>query len=272
MTDTTDKQDHYLLGVDRDALHRYELFNEIYQPATAMRLATLDVQPDARVLEVGCGIGRTACYFAAEVVPDGHVVGFDQSDQLVELAKEFAAEQGIDNVSFFTAKAQDHDFEPASFDLAHTRYVLTYSPFAATAVARIYAALAPGGVFFAEEVTQDYVKHNAPPWCDKIYRWFERLVELSGGDPNYGRHGLPSHMLDAGFQDLTATAFTPIQDQAKIVEMLRLAVSNEFRHAIVDAKIATEQEVDACVDSMSRADPAAVISTATAFQVTGVRR
>ena len=93
-------QDHYFLGVDRTALRRYELFHESYQAATEMRLATLAVKPDSRVVDVGCGIGRTACYFAEAIVPDGHVVGIDESEELVTLARHFAAEQGVDNVTF----------------------------------------------------------------------------------------------------------------------------------------------------------------------------
>lgn len=266
------EDDHYYLGIDRSALRRYELFNEVYQPATEMRLATLAIRPDARVLDVGCGIGRTACYFARDVVPDGEVVGFDQSEELVGLATQFAADQGIGNVSFYSDSAEDHQFEPDAFDLAHTRYVLSYSPFAATIVKKIATALKPGGIFFGEEIVQDYVTCHAAPWCESLFRWFEQLIALGGGDPNYGRNGLPTHMLDAGFADLTVTSFTPVADQPRLVEMCRLALSNEMRKAIVDNGFATDREVSACVDAMNEIDPKMLISVAPAYQVTGVKR
>lgn len=266
------EEDHYYLGVHRSDLRRYELFNEVYQPATEMRLATLAVRTDARILDVGCGIGRTACYFATEVVPDGEVVGFDQSEELVGLATQLAADQGIGNVTFYSDKAEDHQFEPAAYDLAHTRYVLSYSPFAAAIVEKIAAALKPGGIFFGEEIVQDYVKVRAPPWCESLFGWFEQLIALGGGDPNYGRNGLPSHMLDAGLTDLTVTSFAPVADQPKLVEMCRLALSNEMRKSLVDNGLATEREVLACVDAMNDLDPTTLISVAPAYQVTGVER
>jgi len=269
MTDRTD--DHYFLGVDRTALRRYELFNQIYQPATEMRIATLRIKPDARVLDVGCGIGRTACYFAKEVVPHGHVVGIDQSEELVDLARHFAAEQGIENVTFEVDRAQDHAFERSDFDLAHTRYVLSYSPFAAGIVRSIHEALVPGGIFFAEEIVQDYVRHNAPKGFDRLCDWFALLIALNGGDPNYGRSCLPSHMVEAGFTDLTATSFAPLADQAANIEMLCIGLSNEMKTPIVDNGLGTADEVDAAVADIRNIDRGTLISVAPAYQVTGIR-
>ncbi len=116
---------HYLLGEAESAFRRYRLFNEVYQRATAERLATLRLAPDIRILEVGCGIGDTACYMASAIAPDGHVTAFDQSADLVAVAREQASAAGIDNVTFVCAKAQEFDYEQERFDLAHTRYVLS---------------------------------------------------------------------------------------------------------------------------------------------------
>jgi ubiquinone/menaquinone biosynthesis C-methylase UbiE len=272
MTRQASDQDHYFLGVNRTTLRRYELFHEIYQAATEMRLATLAVKPDARVVDVGCGIGRTACYFAKVIVPDGQVLGIDESEELVTLARHFAAEQGIDNVKFQVDRVQDHTFKPSTFDLAHTRFVLSYSPFAAEIVRLIHGALAPGGILFSEEIVQNCVRHRTPVAFDRLLDWFARLIALNGGDPNYGRNGLPSHMLDAGFTDLTVTSFVPVADQPTIIEMLSLALSNEMKKAIVDNGLATADEVDAVVSELRSIDSGTLISVAPAYQVTGIRR
>ena len=272
MTRQASEQDHYFLGVDRTALRRYELFHEVYQPATEMRLATLAVKPNAQVVDIGCGIGRTACYFATAVVPNGQVVGIDESEELISLARHSAKEQGIDNVAFQVGRAQDHAFEPSTFDLAHTRFVLSYSPFSAEIVKLIHGALAPGGILFAEEIVQDYVRHNAPAGFDRLCDWFARLIALNGGDPNYGRKALPSHMLGAGFADLTVTSFAPVANQPAIAEMLSLALSTEMKKAIVDNGLGTADEVDAVVGDLRSIDHRTLVSVAPAYQVTGIRR
>ena len=47
---------NYLLGVDKSTLQRYQIFNQLYQPATEKGFASLSTQPDMQILEVGCGI------------------------------------------------------------------------------------------------------------------------------------------------------------------------------------------------------------------------
>lgn len=261
--------DHYLLGEEESAFGRYRLFNGIYQPATAERLATLRLAPNMNILEVGCGIGDTACYMARAIVPEGHVTAFDQSADLVAVAREQASAAGIDNVTFACAKAQEFDYEQERFDLAHTRYVLSYSPDARRIVEKVYGALKPSGIFFGEEIAQIYVKHDQPKWFDEMTGWFARLIETGGGIASYGLDRMPSDMLAAGFEDLHVTACWPIEDQAKIVEMLRLALSREMRDTLIHHQIAAADDIDAAVAAMHAPGGDFLISASMVAQVIG---
>ena len=78
MTKERTGAENYLLGMDKDSLRRYQLSDDIYQPATEQRFATLPIKPDMNILEVGCGKGQTAIYMAKNIVPEGNVVAFDQ--------------------------------------------------------------------------------------------------------------------------------------------------------------------------------------------------
>jgi ubiquinone/menaquinone biosynthesis C-methylase UbiE len=261
--------DHYLLGEEESAFRRYRLFNEIYQPVTAERLAMLRLAPNMSILEVGCGIGDTACYMARAIVPEGHVTAFDQSADLVATAREQASAAGIDNVTFACAKAQEFDYEQERFDLAHTRYVLSYSPDARRIVEKVYGALKPSGIFFGEEIAQIYVKHDQPKWFDELTGWFARLIEAGGGMASYGLDRMASDMLTAGFEDLHVTACCPIEDQAKIVEMLRLALSREMRDTLIHHQIAAADDIDAAVAAMHAPGGNFLISASMVAQVIG---
>jgi ubiquinone/menaquinone biosynthesis C-methylase UbiE len=261
--------DHYLLGEEESAFRRYRLFNQVYQPATAERLATLRLAPDMNILEVGCGIGDTACYMARAIVPEGQVTAFDQSADLVAVAREQASAAGIDNVTFVCAKAQEFDYEQERFDLAHTRYVLSYSPDARRIVEKVYGALKPAGIFFGEEIAQIYVKHDQPKWFDELTGWFARLIEAGGGMASYGLDRMPWDMLTAGFQDLHVTAYCPIEDQAKIVEMLRLALSREMRDTLIEHQIAAADDIDAALAAMHAPGGDFLISASMVAQVIG---
>ncbi|WP_372572507.1 class I SAM-dependent methyltransferase [Ruegeria jejuensis] len=249
----------YVLGEDRSTLHRYELFNAINQPFTEQGFARIDTRPDMQILEIGCGIGDTACWMARHIVPDGHVTAFDQSAELVALGCERAAEQGIGNIRFVQSSAEDFDYGESRFDIAHSRYVLTYLRDAGDVVRQVARSLRPGGCFFGEECVEAHVSHNEPGWLTDIMQWFPALVRSAGGDPNYGLSGLPSHMIEAGLEGLSVAAAAPLEPQEAIVEMLHLSLGNEMKQNLINAGIATDEAVDAAIKASSRADPGAVI-------------
>jgi len=263
--------ENYLLGKDKDSFIRYQLFDDIYQPATKERFATLPIKPNMNILEIGCGIGQTALYMAKNIVPEGTVIAFDQAQALVDAANCLASDSGINNVTFLCAKAQEYDYEKVCFDLVHTRYVLTYSPYATDIMKKIYESLKFNGIFFGEEIYQAYAMHNQPKWFDNIMIWFERLIEIGGGNPNYGLDKMPSDMFEAGFRDMNITAYLPVRDQSKIVKMLRLAMSKEMKKSLIEYDIATADEIDASVEEMTRQPKDSFISSSMNIHITGVK-
>lgn len=80
---------------------------------------------------------------------------------------------------------------------------------------------------------------------------------------------MASDMLTAGFEDLRASAYWPIQDQPKIIEMLRLGLSQEMKQNLVRLEVATETEVDAVISELAAPEPDYVISAAMAAQIVG---
>lgn len=80
---------------------------------------------DSRVLDVGCGVGATACYLAREVGVD--VVGIDLRESMVARAAERAAREGVeDQVEFRVADAQDLPLDDGSFDIVLCESVATF--------------------------------------------------------------------------------------------------------------------------------------------------
>jgi SAM-dependent methyltransferase len=97
-----------------------------------------------RVLDVGCGTGwmtRTA----ARATAAGHALGVDISALLVARARATAEAEGVGNVAFTVGDAQDHPFEPASVEVAISRFGVMFFADAVAAFANVGRALAPGG-------------------------------------------------------------------------------------------------------------------------------
>jgi SAM-dependent methyltransferase len=80
-----------------------------------------------------------------------------------------------------------------AFDIVHARAVLTFVPERRSALARMIAALRPGGWFLVEEMTPAITEEFDPPddpdfeLARKCRRAIVELIRRRGGDPAFGR-------------------------------------------------------------------------------------
>jgi len=108
-------------------------------PFGAALLAGAALEPQDRVLDVGCGAGTTACAAAGVA---SSVLGIDLSPLLVERARTRA--QGVPNVEFRVADAQTASLPP-TFDVIVSRFGVMFFEDPRAAFASLRCALAPGG-------------------------------------------------------------------------------------------------------------------------------
>jgi len=83
---------------------------QVHQPARGYRVAidpvflaaAVPIRPGETVLDVGSGVGTVALCLAARV-PGADIVGMERDPRLVELARENAALNALDNLTFIEA-------------------------------------------------------------------------------------------------------------------------------------------------------------------------
>ncbi len=259
----------YMFGSREESVQRYHLLNEILLPATADGIAHLTPKPDMQILEVGCGVGDTACYFAQHVVPDGYVTAFDLSPVFIKLAKQQAEEKNIQNIRFICADARDIVLKSNSYDLAHTRLVLEHFSEPDKIVQRVFEWLRPSSYFFCEEKVTLHGNTNAVHWLNRLVSWRLKLVEVGGGNPNYAIAELAEHMKAAGFTDVENLVSKSNCDPIKVNEMNYLGLRHEMRQKLIDLGIATEEEIGTILHSMRTNPPDKSLSTFTMFQTLG---
>jgi trans-aconitate methyltransferase len=105
----------------------------------------LDLAPDARVLDIGCGDGKVTIELARRV-PRGSVVGVDSSPAMVELAQRSWG-QAAPNIEFRLGDAQALDFD-ARFDVAFSNAALHWARDQPAVLRGVAAALVAGGRTF----------------------------------------------------------------------------------------------------------------------------
>ena len=105
----------------------------------------LKLLPGQRVLDLGCGSGRTTLELASAVGPSGRVVGLDIAAEMLTRAQQRAAQAGAGNIKFLHADVQVHDFGTDRFDAAYSRFGVMFFADPAAAFGNVRRALRPGG-------------------------------------------------------------------------------------------------------------------------------
>jgi SAM-dependent methyltransferase len=114
-------------------------------PPGELAMDRLGLRPGQRVVDLGCGSGRTTLELAARVGPGGEVVGADISAEMLARGRERAAQLGARNVEFVHADVQVHDFGEARFDAAYSRFGVMFFADPVAAFGNVRRALRPGG-------------------------------------------------------------------------------------------------------------------------------
>ena len=107
-------------------------------------LAAAAIGPGDHVLDVGCGTGQ-ATRDVARTAVNGSALGVDLSSQMLALARDLAAADGIHNVEFRHADAQIFAFGKHKFDVVISRMGSMFFGDAVAAFSNLHRALRPGG-------------------------------------------------------------------------------------------------------------------------------
>jgi len=99
------------------------------------------------VLEVGCGTGTTALLLAPSVK---QIAASDISSRMIEIAREKAVTQGVENVRFDRATLFAEDLKKGSFDVVMAFNFLLLLEDIPGAVHRVHELLKPGGLFISK--------------------------------------------------------------------------------------------------------------------------
>jgi arsenite methyltransferase len=110
------------------------------------------IAKESRVLEVGSGVGLTACYLAAHY--GCHITGVDLSPKMVEWATRRAQRKNLQGqVEFRTGDAQDLPFADGSFDAVLCESVTAFPADKHKAVSEYARVTRSGGYVGLNEVT-----------------------------------------------------------------------------------------------------------------------
>lgn len=114
--------------------------------AVSVRMVELAaLNPGEQILELAAGPGDTGFLAAGRVSPGGTLICSDASEPMLQVARERAAEQGIDNVEFRQLQLEWIDMPTASVDAILCRWGVMLCLDPAAALSECRRVLRPGG-------------------------------------------------------------------------------------------------------------------------------
>jgi SAM-dependent methyltransferase len=135
-----------------------------HRPVGEQAIERMQVGPDARVLDVGCGSGW-ATRLLVKYAASGSVIGIDISDEMIRVARE--SSQSFSNITFEVASAEQLPFKDNEFTHAFSMESLYYYRNIPRALKEIHRVVQPGGLFVA--VVDLYWENEAThQWIDNL--------------------------------------------------------------------------------------------------------
>jgi ubiquinone/menaquinone biosynthesis C-methylase UbiE len=127
------------------AAGRGDAMEDHHSDITDQTIPLMDLKPDDRVLDLGCGTGW-ASRRMARTVTSGEVVGIDVADEMLRRAELTSA--GVKNVRFVWGSAENIPAEDNHFTKVLSVESFYYYADQGRALDELHRVLAPGGTLF----------------------------------------------------------------------------------------------------------------------------
>lgn len=199
-------------------VRRLELFDRFYSRVHTRMASQLEIGPDLKALDVGCGAGGFAALLAAAITGSGALVALDPALEHLARAREIieASDSSASRrVVYCTGDIENLQFLGGEFDFVWcSRVVHHYLPRPVPAMNELYRVIRPGGRLALRETGRRHMSFSIPELgltaelLDRLQdgrdRWFQSKYRCRvPGDAHWKRL-----LLEAGFRKAEVKKFS----------------------------------------------------------------
>jgi SAM-dependent methyltransferase len=242
--DEREKERRYVLGSDADELARLDAQAASIERPTRLLLQAAGLTAGMRVLDLGTGLGHLARLAGEIVGPTGSVVGIDQSEAALAVARERTTQAGMTHVSFVGGNVLEWQ-PPGTFDAIVCRLLLFHVPEPVAVVRQYLRHLDPGGAFVAVDFDLGATRAEPPVAVVNIsVRWAHDAFRAAGAWPRIGAR-LGTILDEAGLTGVTTFGIQPyLSPRDPAGPRLLSGVVRSLAPAMIAHGIATAEEID----------------------------
>jgi SAM-dependent methyltransferase len=173
----------YVLGTHDEEIARLALQHRVWRPHVRDAWQQAGLAAGQTALDVGCGPGWATLDLAEAVGPRGRVVAVDQSERFLDhlRARNSQVEVAARNLSV-------EPLPELAADLAWCRWIFAFVADPRGLLARVRAALRPGGAVVIHEYF-DYAAWRMLPRCSELEEFVAAVMQAwrdDGGEPDVG--------------------------------------------------------------------------------------
>jgi len=194
-----DSVDEYLMENPEEAL-RLDVKTDPVAVRDQARFS--GIGPGARVLDAGCGSGKTTSVLYDMIQPGGSIIGVDFAKDRIDFANRNYREN--DNIQFFVRDIREPMEDLGTFDFIWVRFVLEYYLEGSVEIIRNLAnCLNPEGTLCLLDLDNNCLgQYPLRPEMESVLQELvQRMIKRYNFDPFIGRK-LYSFLYDLGFRGI----------------------------------------------------------------------
>jgi len=193
-------ENEYVLGTHDAEVERLGLQHRAWRPKVCEAWRSAGIGTGQTVLDAGCGPGYASLDLAELVGEEGRVVAIDKSERFLDALDRKRRERGLHNITTCRADLDGGEFPDVIADCAWCRWIFAFVKNPRDILARVAAALKPGGVIVIHEYF-DYATWRTVPPCPEVGEFVSAVMASwrdNGGEPDIALC-LPGWLQELGF-------------------------------------------------------------------------
>jgi ubiquinone/menaquinone biosynthesis C-methylase UbiE len=191
----------YVLGANDEEIARLGLQHMAWRVHALAAWHSAKIRPGQTWLDVGCGPGYASLDLAELLGSHGRVIALDKSDLFLGTAESQARQRGLANVTFQRVDLEAGEFPDVRVNGAWCRWVLCFVANPRGVLAKIAAALQPGGRVVLHEYF-DYRAWRASPPLPELEEFVAAVMtswRRRGGEPDIALQ-IPAWLEELGLE------------------------------------------------------------------------